>query len=77
MRANWKPAPSSPIGYQALLNGSVKVGCIYKRRTFEKRGQDFEWIGEFRDEPAISSASEEKIKAAIEERFRLWTKKKS
>ena len=68
----WKAAPDSPVGYQALYSGTVKVGCIFKQKTFAKRDQDFEWVGEFRDERAISSAREDRIKDLMEEKLRRW-----
>lgn len=68
----WRPAPDSPVGYQSLYSGTVKVGCIFKKKTYAKRDQDYEWVGEFRDEPAIASAHEDRIKDLMEEKLRRW-----
>lgn len=77
MNTLWKKSDSSPIEYSAFFSNGVKIGCVFKQRAYVKPHIPFEWVAEFRDEPQVVRKTEAEAKDAVEEMFRLWTKKKS
>lgn len=77
MKIVWKKSDSSPIEYSAFFSNGIKVGCVFKRRAYDRPNTQFDWVAEFRDEPQLIRKSETAAKEAVEEMFRLWTKKKS
>lgn len=77
MKTLWKKSDSSPIEYSSFSSNGIKVGCIFKQRAYDRPNSQFEWVAEFRDEPQLIRKTEIAAKEAVEEMFRVWTKKKS